>query len=356
MRITFLTRMIFALALIINLCYTYAQYGNSQRYESVAEIVANKVLVDYEEEYKFMFRGRYLTVFYNNDSNTEIFNLYAADKGELKYRSTSNNGTASVYSNWNNDGYGNIYYETPVSINVNSDNIWFNGTADIGRMETESSREITERTRQNNYTKPKTTVSSEKKVSNEGVNEWVVDEEEYFEGFARYTYPVFHGNQMELNIAYKEWENEPLRLQLHFKWTNEVYDQTNPEIHFYFDNQESIYLAKEIYGGRPETTLDSEDFANIKTAVLKSQPDIELGLIEILDLFKKSNNVTFEVKMASGKISKYKYSLRGSSKAINTTIPGHTEMVEKIKAEKSEENAIKEEKENSKPWWKFWDY
>lgn len=345
MRNLFLNKTFFTLAFIFNLCFTYAQYGNYKRYESVAQIVANKVLVDYNEEYKFMFRGQYLTVFYNNDRNTEIFKLNYIEKGELKYKSTSNNGIASVYSNWNNDGYGNIYYETPVSINVNSDNIWFNGTANIGKLQTE---------RQNNKIKEKDDVEN---YSNTNNNSSTSDDKtkiwKYFDNGHTAIAHIYSKEGVVLELGYSTGgqSDEPLYLIISSAFSKRrIRWQKDANASFKFDNEGIEYqIINEI--SSEEYDSEGTDLMYLSSFKSSYNPEEKIELIEILELFKKKNSVTFNITTTNSDIKSFIFSLNGSSKAINSTVPFHSEMLEQIKIQKAEAKKVKDDK----PWWKFWD-
>ena len=99
----------------------------SQEYSSVAKIISNKTYVDYDGKWKFIFSGSNLIVTSLTKAITEKFRLSSGNDGELKYKSTSSNGIASVYARGNVNNYGQRFYYDDVTINVNSDKVWHNG-------------------------------------------------------------------------------------------------------------------------------------------------------------------------------------------------------------------------------------
>ncbi len=130
----------------------------SQEYSSVAKIISNKTYVDYDGKWKFIFSDSNLIVTSLTKAITEKFRLSSGNDGELKYKSTSSNGIASVYARGNVNNYGQRFYYDDVTINVNSDKVWHNGL--VKKYSRKS----------NNYSRKKNTNNIKPKALKQGLN------------------------------------------------------------------------------------------------------------------------------------------------------------------------------------------
>jgi antitoxin component YwqK of YwqJK toxin-antitoxin module len=122
------------------------------QYNSVAKVVANKKFTDFRNKWIFEFDNTILRVTSQNSSTTERFRLSSITNGEIKYKSTSSNGIASVYAKTNVNNYGQVTYFDDVSINVNSDKISHNG---LVKKYSGKSNNNYSRKKNTNYIKPK---------------------------------------------------------------------------------------------------------------------------------------------------------------------------------------------------------
>lgn len=109
-------------------------------------------------------------------------------------------------------------------------------------------------------------------------------------------------------------------------------ERTGVGVEFYFDNQTKVYEVSNLSISGDGNSLFMNSFTE------RNKPFPEITKIEMIGMFKKYSQVTFRVSDRFGS-STVKFSLSGSTSAINKAIPDIDNMLEVI-------NSVKEKERN----------